>query len=81
VAIETASVAIMDDKLSKIPAFVRLARAVWAIVVQNFVCVFAIKLTFLALTMLGFTYMWMAVVADIGVCLIVVANGLRAMRK
>ncbi|MDR2422918.1 MAG: cation-translocating P-type ATPase, partial [Deltaproteobacteria bacterium] len=80
VAIETASVAIMDDRLSKIPAFVRLARSVWAIVVQNFVCVFAVKLAFLLLTMLGFTYMWMAVIADIGVCLIVVANGLRAMR-
>ncbi|MDR1085248.1 MAG: cation-translocating P-type ATPase [Deltaproteobacteria bacterium] len=81
VAIETAQVAIMDDKLNKIPAFVRLTRAVWQIVVQNFIVVFGVKLSFLTLTMLGVTYMWMAIIADIGVCMIVVANGLRAMRK
>jgi Cd2+/Zn2+-exporting ATPase len=81
VAIETASVAIMDDKLSKIPAFIRLAKSVWSIVVQNFILVFAVKLFFLILTMLGVTYMWMAVIADIGVCLLVVGNGLRAIRK
>jgi Cd2+/Zn2+-exporting ATPase len=81
VAIETASVAIMDDKLSKIADFIRLARAVWAIVVENFLVVFAVKLSFLALTMAGFTSMWMAIIADIGVCLVVVTNGLRALRK
>jgi Cd2+/Zn2+-exporting ATPase len=81
VAIETAQVAIMDDKLSKIPVFVRLARSVWVLVIENFVFVFGVKLSFLALVALGFAHMWMAVIADIGVCLVVVANGLRAMRK
>ncbi|MDR1577881.1 MAG: heavy metal translocating P-type ATPase [Deltaproteobacteria bacterium] len=81
VAIETASVAIMDDKLSKIPAFVRLARSVWTLIIQNFVVVFVVKSAFLLLTMVGFTSMWMAVIADIGVCMVVVANGLRAIRK
>ncbi|MDR0550153.1 MAG: cation-translocating P-type ATPase [Deltaproteobacteria bacterium] len=81
VAIETASVAIMDDKLSKIPAFVRLAKSVWTLIVENFIVVFTIKLSFMALTMMGFAHMWMAVIADIGVCMLVVGNGLRATRK
>jgi Cd2+/Zn2+-exporting ATPase len=81
VAIETASIAIMDDKLKKIPAFYRLARSVWSIVVQNFVIVFGVKLAFLTLTLAGAAQMWLAIIADMGVCLVVVANGLRAMRK
>jgi Cd2+/Zn2+-exporting ATPase len=81
VAIETAQIAIMDDKLSKIPAFARLARSVWNLVLQNFVIVFTVKAAFLILTMVGYTSMWMAIIADIGVCMAVVANGLRATRK
>lgn len=34
-----------------------------------------------ALTFMGMATMWMAVFADVGAALVVVANGLRAMRK
>ena len=36
---------------------------------------------FFALAFMGQATMWMAVFADVGTALIVVANGLRAMRK
>ncbi|MEO9330937.1 heavy metal translocating P-type ATPase [Pseudomonas guguanensis] len=80
-AIETADVALMDDDLRKIPAFVRLSRQTHAILVQNIVLALGIKAIFLALTLAGEATMWMAVFADMGVSLLVVFNGLRLLRK
>ncbi|VXC95991.1 putative cadmium-transporting ATPase [Pseudomonas sp. 8Z] len=80
-AIETADVALMDDDLRKIPAFVRLSRQTHAILVQNIVLALGIKAIFLALTLMGEATMWMAVFADMGVSLMVVFNGLRLLRK
>jgi Cd2+/Zn2+-exporting ATPase len=80
-AIETASVAIMDDDLRKIPAFIRLSRETNWHLWENISFSLVVKAAFLALTFMGFTRMWMAVFADIGVCLIVVANGLRLLKK
>ncbi|MDR2302893.1 MAG: cadmium-translocating P-type ATPase [Deltaproteobacteria bacterium] len=76
-AIETADVAIMDDNLAKIPAFIRLSRMVHSIFVQNIVFILLVKLAFIVVTLMGHTYMWMAVFADIGVTLMVMANSLR----
>ena len=80
-AIETADVALMDDDLRKIPAFVRLSQATHAMLVQNIVLALAIKAVFLALTIAGLGTMWMAVFADVGASLLVVGNGLRLLRK
>ncbi|SDP53558.1 heavy metal translocating P-type ATPase [Ectopseudomonas guguanensis] len=80
-AIETADVALMDDDLRKIPAFVGLSRQTHAILVQNIVLALGIKAIFLALTLIGEATMWMAVFADMGVSLLVVFNGLRLLRK
>ncbi|MDR1051863.1 MAG: heavy metal translocating P-type ATPase [Deltaproteobacteria bacterium] len=80
-AIETADVAIMDDNLAKIPSFIRLSRAVRRIFIQNIVFILLVKLVFIAVTLAGHTAMWMAVFADIGVCLIVMANSLRLTHK
>ena len=79
-AIETADVALMDDDLRKIPRFIRLSRATFAILVQNITLALGVKALFFALTFTGHATMWMAVFADVGTALLVVANGLRAMR-
>ncbi|MFS0825410.1 heavy metal translocating P-type ATPase [Pseudomonas phoenicis] len=80
-AIETADVALMDDDLRKIPAFVRLSRQARAILVQNIVLALGIKAIFLAITFAGMATLWMAVFADMGVSLLVVFNGLRLLRR
>ncbi len=80
-AIETADVALMDDDLRKIPAFVRLSRDTAAILKQNIALALGIKLVFFMLTFVGMTTMWMAVFADMGASLLVVANGLRLLRR
>ena len=80
-AIETADVALMDDDLRKIPAFIRLSKATYAVLVQNIALALGIKSVFLVLTLMGFGTMWMAVFADVGASLLVVGNGLRLLRK
>jgi len=80
-AIETADVALMDDDLRKIPAFIRLSQQTAAILKQNIVLALGIKALFLAITLTGQATMWMAVFADMGVSLMVVFNGLRLLRK
>jgi Cd2+/Zn2+-exporting ATPase len=80
-AIETADVALMDDDLRKLARFVRLSRDTHALLVQNIVLALGIKAVFLVLTLVGMGTMWMAVFADVGASLLVVANGLRLLRR
>ncbi|MBC3364752.1 heavy metal translocating P-type ATPase [Pseudomonas sp. SWRI154] len=80
-AIETADVALMDDDLRKIPAFIRLSRQTSSILKQNIALALVIKAIFLGVTFAGFATMWMAVFADMGVSLLVVFNGLRLLHK
>ena len=79
--LETADVALMDDDLRKIPAFVRLSQATHRILVQNISFALGVKAVFMALTLAGYGTMWMAVFADVGASLLVVANGLRMLRR
>ncbi|WNW12953.1 heavy metal translocating P-type ATPase [Pseudomonas sp. DTU_2021_1001937_2_SI_NGA_ILE_001] len=79
-AIETADVALMDDDLRKIPAFIRLSRQTAAVLRQNIALALLTKLLFLGITFAGMATMWMAVFADMGVSLLVVFNGLRLLR-
>jgi len=80
-AIETADVALMDDDLRKLPAFLRLSRTTAQILTQNIAFALGIKAVFIALTFTGHATMWMAVFADMGASLLVVFNGLRLLRK
>ncbi|MFP6849954.1 MAG: heavy metal translocating P-type ATPase [Pseudomonas sp.] len=80
-AIETADVALMDDDLRKIPAFIRLSQQTSAILKQNIILALGIKALFLIITLTGEATMWMAVFADMGVSLLVVFNGLRLLKK
>jgi Zn2+/Cd2+-exporting ATPase len=79
-ALETADVAIMDDDPRKIAAFIGLSRKVSAVLMQNIALALGIKVVFLALALAGEATLWMAVFADVGASLLVVANGLRVRR-
>ncbi len=76
-AMETASVVLMNDDLRRIPDTVRLSRAAHGVLWQNIGLALGIKAVFFILALMGMATMWMAVVADMGVSLLVVANGLR----
>ena len=79
-AIDTADVALMDDELGKLPEFIHLSRRTRRILVQNISFAIGIKLVFFGLALGGLATLWMAVFADVGASLLVVANGLRLLR-
>jgi len=80
VAIETADVALMSDELLKLPFAIRLARATLRNVKTNVAVSIALKAVFLVAAVTGTATLWMAVLADTGASVIVVANALRLLR-
>ena len=79
-AIETADVALMDDDPRRLVTFLDLSRATRSVLVQNIVLALGIKAVFMVLAFTGHATLWMAVFADMGASLMVVANGLRLLR-
>ena len=80
VALETADVALMGDELAKLPFAIRLSRATLTTVRANIAAALIVKGVFLVLAVLGYSSLWMAIVADTGMSLVVIANGLRLLR-
>lgn len=80
VALETADIALMGDDLSRLPFALRLSRRTLRIIKQNIWFSIAIKGVFLILALFGWATLWMAVASDMGASLLVIANGLRALR-
>ncbi len=79
-AIEAADAVIMTDEPSKLIEAIKISRKTKKIVVQNIAFSLAVKAAVLALSALGLATMWAAVFADVGVCLIAVANAMRARK-
>ena len=80
-AMEAADVVVMNDDLRRIGDTVRLSRATHRVLWQNITLALGIKAVFLLLAIFDNATMWMAVFADMGASLLVVANGLRLLRK
>ncbi|MBI2750479.1 MAG: cadmium-translocating P-type ATPase [Burkholderiales bacterium] len=81
VAMEAADVVIMNDDLRRVATTIRLSRKTHAVLWQNIALALGIKAVFLVLAVFGSATMWMAVFADMGASLLVVANGLRLLRQ
>jgi Cd2+/Zn2+-exporting ATPase len=79
-ALETADIALMSDELLKIPYALRLARATLFNVKTNVIVSLVLKAAFLVMAITGSATLWMAVLADTGASVIVVANALRLLR-
>lgn len=81
IAMETADVVIMNDDLHSIATTVELSRKTHTILWQNISFAIGIKAAFFYLAMFDGATMWMAVFADMGASLLVIANGLRLLRS
>jgi len=79
-AIETADVVIMDDRPSKLPMVIEIARKTQRIVWQNIVFALGVKVAFIGLGIIGVTTMWEAVFADVGVAIIALFNAMRILK-
>lgn len=79
-ALETADIALMTEELPKVAYAIRLSRAAVRNIRANIVISLVLKAAFLALAVAGLATLWMAVIADTGTSLIVVANAMRLLR-
>ncbi|OQA07822.1 MAG: putative cadmium-transporting ATPase [Bacteroidetes bacterium ADurb.Bin397] len=79
-AIETANIALMNDKLSLIPFLIRLSKATLLRIKINTIGAIAVKVLFIVLAFLGFGNLVMAIAADVGVTLIVILSSLNLMK-
>lgn len=79
-AIETADVALIKDDLLMVAKAIRMGRRVVGVIRFNIIFSLAVKAVFLVLALLGDTSLWLAVLADTGATLLVVANALRLLR-
>lgn len=79
-AIETADIALMQDNLLEIGKAIRLGRRTLRIIQGNIIFALLVKAVFLALAVMGVTSLWLAILADTGATLIVIANALRLLK-
>lgn len=81
VALETADAALTHNRLRGLAQMITLARATHANIRQNITIALGLKAIFLVTTLLGFTGLWLAILADTGATVLVTANALRLLRK
>jgi len=79
-AMETADVVLMADDIQQLPFALRLSRFANRLVRQNIIFSLGSKLLVAVIAMLGYAPLWLAVLADMGVSLLVTLNGMRALR-
>ena len=79
-AMETADITLMRADLNLLPFALSLSRATMQTIKANVIFAIGIKLVFMLLVMAGLGTMWMAVIADVGVSLLVTLNGMRMLR-
>ncbi len=78
-AIETADIVLLSSDLDGLPWLVRHSRRALRIIKTNIALAVGAKAVFLALAVVGWANLWLAIAADVGVSLLVVANALRLL--
>ena len=79
-AIETANIALMNDKLSLIPFLIRLSKKTLSRIKYNTIGAIAVKLIFITLAFVGYSNLVFAIAADVGVTLVVILKSLQLMK-
>ena len=80
-ALESADIVLMADDLRRLPWLIRLSRATLARIRQNIILAILTKALVLILALFGLANLWMAIAADVGTSLVVVANALRLLAR
>ena len=79
-AIETADITLMTDDLKQVTTAIKAGRRTLHVIKFNIAFAIVTKLIFLVLTFIGYSNLWMAIIADTGATLIVVLNSLRLLK-
>ena len=70
----------MTDEMTKIAQAIKISKKTIRIAMQNAVFAIGVKIVVLVLSAIGFTNMWAAIFADVGVTVLAIINSFRAMR-
>lgn len=79
VALEAGDAAILRNQIGDVATLVRLSRRTMQVVRQNVTMALGLKAIFLVTSILGFTGLWIAVLADTGATVVVTGNALRLL--
>jgi Cd2+/Zn2+-exporting ATPase len=79
-ALESADIVLLGDDLRRLPWLIRHSRATLARIRQNIAFALVTKALVLVLAVFGVANLWMAIAADVGTSLLVIANALRLLR-
>jgi Zn2+/Cd2+-exporting ATPase len=80
-ALESADIVLLADDLSRLPWLIRKSRQTLSRIRQNIAIALLTKILVLALAVFGMANLWMAIAADVGTSLLVIANALRLLRS
>lgn len=80
-AIEASDAVLMTNDPMQVIDLIKLSRKAMMIVTQNIAFALIVKIAVLLLTLVGFSNMWEAVFADVGVTVIVILNAMRMLKK
>ena len=80
-ALEVADIVLMGDDLRSLPWLVGHARWTLWIIRENIILALVTKAIVLILAIFGMASLWMAIAADVGTSLVVIANALRLLRS
>ncbi|MBK9331741.1 MAG: cadmium-translocating P-type ATPase [Ignavibacteria bacterium] len=80
IAIETADIALMNDNLKLIPFIIKLSRKTISTIKINTIFAISTKFIFIVLAVLGLSNLVMAIMADVGVTILVILFSLRLLK-
>ena len=81
IALETADIVLMSDRIELIPYVIHLGKKTLSTVKINVGMAIGAKFIFLVLAILGVAHLGIAIAADTGVAILVTLNGLRLFKK
>lgn len=79
-ALQASDVVLMNDELTAIPTAIKIARRTTVCAMANIVISLLVKVVVMVLCAIGIANMWVAIFADVGVCMMAVANSVRMLR-
>ena len=78
-AIEASDVVLMHDNLSSLATAIRIGKRTVNNARFNIIMSIVVKVGVMVLSVLGLSDMWIAIFADVGVCVLAVANATRML--
>ncbi|KAF1891203.1 hypothetical protein Lal_00001344 [Lupinus albus] len=80
-AIETGNAILMSNDIRKIPEAIQLARKTTRKLIENVIISISTKIAILVLAIAGYPIVWLAVLTDVGTCLLVILNSMLLLQE